>query len=91
LCLNEGVGEARPSSGFALLDIRADSAGFARLDIRQDTTEISRISGLIEEITISIHKISRNVFLKPFLPDIWCQACTGYTAGYPVGCLASGF
>jgi hypothetical protein len=30
-------------------------------------TENSRISGKFKEITISIHKISKNVFLKPGL------------------------
>jgi hypothetical protein len=55
----------QPETGFESPNIQPDT-GFDLPNIRPDTEKI-RISGQIEEITLTIHKISKNVFLKPLL------------------------
>jgi hypothetical protein len=52
----------RPDTWFDLPNIQLD-------------TENSRISGQIEEITTSLHKFSKNFFLKPLPVLLWCKKC----------------
>jgi hypothetical protein len=61
---------------YLISGIRPDTGFDLPVSGRITDTENSRISGPIEEITISIHNISKNLFFKPWIPVlILCKKC----------------